>query len=147
MNKKLQTVQGFNMIDINKKIGFLITVSLIAASFMSPGMVLPAGKPDIYVREQTFDFGTINKGVVRFEFDFKIENRGEEVLKISSIKTSCGCTTPNKTKFEIGPGKSELLRIKFDTKSRRGKQHKKVTIFSNDPDKSMFALDIIGVIN
>jgi hypothetical protein len=83
---------------------------------------------DFEVRE--IDFGTHNEGDI-LDTVFKFKNTGELPLIISKVKTSCGCTTPYWPKKEILPGESELLKIRFNTNHKPGKQTKTITIHSN----------------
>ncbi|TVP45250.1 MAG: DUF1573 domain-containing protein [Mongoliibacter sp.] len=65
--------------------------------------------------------------------DIVITNMGEEMLQIRKIATNCDCVEVLLGADEIGPGQKTELRFTFDTKGRKGIDHKHITIFSNDP--------------
>lgn len=66
------------------------------------------------------------------EVEFKFTNRGVGTLVISNVSSTCGCTVPQLTKREYGPGESGVIKATFDPKNRPGQQHKSITVASND---------------
>jgi len=97
----------------------------------------------IEFKSETIDYGNIAKGsdgVRVFEFT----NTGDQELVISQVKSSCGCTVPEKPKGPIAPGGTGEIKVKYDTK-RVGPIRKTVTVYSNatEPIK---ALKIKGVV-
>lgn len=96
-------------------------------------------------RETEFDFGTIDQGEI-VEHQYKFTNTGSEPLIISNAKGSCGCTVPQFPREPIAPGATGTIDVRFDSKGKRNKQNKKVTITANtDPTQSF--LYIKGEIN
>ncbi|NBX27638.1 MAG: DUF1573 domain-containing protein [Chitinophagia bacterium] len=77
----------------------------------------------------TYDFGTIPEGPVA-EHIFEFKNIGKEPLVIQNATGSCGCTTPEWPKEPILPGKSGVIKVKYDTQ-RVGGIYKTVTVNSN----------------
>jgi hypothetical protein len=51
------------------------------------------------------DFGKVQEGD-KVEFNFNFKNTGDAPLLISSVKASCGCTTPDWPKSLVKPGES-----------------------------------------
>jgi len=97
----------------------------------------------IEFKSETIDYGNIAKGsdgVRVFEFT----NTGDQELVVSQVKSSCGCTVPEKPKGPIAPGGTGEIKVKYDTK-RVGPIRKTVTVYSNatEPIK---ALKIKGVV-
>jgi len=76
------------------------------------------------------DFGTHNEGDI-LDTVFKFTNIGDIPLIITNVKTSCGCTTPYWPKKPIKPGESEMIKVKFNTSHKPGKQTKTITIHAN----------------
>jgi len=77
-----------------------------------------------------YDFGTIDQGEkVTHEFNFS--NTGDKPLIISNAKGSCGCTIPSWPKDPIQPGESGQVVVVFDSKGKKGKQNKRVTLVTN----------------
>jgi len=67
------------------------------------------------------------------KYSFTFKNSGNEPLKISNAKGSCGCTVPNWPKEPILPGKSGEIEVVFrPSKGQAGsKQTKTVTVSAN----------------
>jgi len=92
-----------------------------------------------------FDFGEITAGEkVIHTFIFK--NTGDTPLIISNAKGSCGCTVPFWPKEPIAPGESGEIEVQFDSKGKKGKQSKRVTITANTNPIHTY-LTIKGAIN
>lgn len=77
-----------------------------------------------------WDFGTIEQGDV-VEYSFQFTNSGSDPLIISSAKGSCGCTVPEWPREPIASGESATIDVKFNSKGKKGKQNKKVTLMTN----------------
>lgn len=90
---------------------------------------------------ETIDYGQIDKGSDGLRI-FKFTNTGDADLVISDVKSSCGCTVPEKPKGPIAPGESSSIKVKYDTK-RVGKIRKTITVYSNAAE-SVKALKIKG---
>ena len=84
----------------------------------------------IEFKETNHDFGEIEEGKTA-EHEFVFTNNGDQPLVLSSVKASCGCTTPSWTKEPIMPGKSGHVRASYNSKNRPGGFHKSITITSN----------------
>jgi len=90
--------------------------------------------------EELFDFGVVSQGE-KVEHDYSFTNTGESDLVIASAKGSCGCTVPDWPKRPIGPGEKGVIKVKFDSYGKSGKQHKKVTIVANtQPSTNVIAI-------
>jgi len=77
-----------------------------------------------------WDFGEIIQGdVVAHAFEFT--NSGTDPLIISDAKGSCGCTVPEWPKAPIASGEKATINVKFDSKGKKGKQNKRVTLITN----------------
>lgn len=97
------------------------------------------GEPKIVPHEKEFNFGDVKAGEV-VSHNFIIFNRGGDVLKITRVKASCGCTAAEPAKTELAPEDSTIIKVEFNTKRRKGKQKKYVYIFSNDPETPQLRL-------
>ncbi len=76
------------------------------------------------------DFGTITEGE-KVEHVFKFKNTSANPLIINNARGSCGCTVPEWPKEPIAPGASSEIRVKFDSKGKKGSNNKQVTIDAN----------------
>lgn len=80
--------------------------------------------------ENAWDFGTIDEGdAVTHIFTFT--NTGDNPLIIDRCKGSCGCTVPQCPKEPIAPGEQGEIEVKFNSKGKKNKQTKTVTINAN----------------
>jgi hypothetical protein len=84
---------------------------------------------DIKMDKTTHDYGNIKQGD-NGECEFKFTNTGKEPLVITNCQGSCGCTVPACPKEPILPGKSSVIKVKYDT-NRVGGIYKTVTVTSN----------------
>ncbi len=77
--------------------------------------------------------------------EFKFTNTGKEPLILSNVRSSCGCTVPVWPRQPILPGKSDVIKVKYDTK-RVGIINKSIQVYSNATEKTV-VLKIKGKIN
>lgn len=99
----------------------------------------------IKFNETVFEFDTISQGEsVSTKFEFT--NEGKSDLIIRKTKASCGCTASKPTKDTIAPGETSEINVTFNSRGKRGKQNKSITIISNDPNNSQFNLYIRGFV-
>ncbi len=99
--------------------------------------------PMMYFKDTQHDFGTVQEGdTVKYTFNFT--NKGNAVLKIRDIKTSCGCTAALVSNEKIEPGKTGTLKVSLNTSHRIGKQSKRITIYSNDPTNPDMVLTVFA---
>ena len=84
---------------------------------------------DIKMDKITHDYGTILQGA-NGECEFKFTNTGKEPLVITNCQGSCGCTVTQCPTKPVLPGKSDVIKVKYDT-NRIGAIYKTVTVTSN----------------
>ena len=102
---------------------FFLVSSIGFAQLMQPKLVL---------QQSSFEFGDIKQGET-VSHTFVLTNSGGDLLKISNVQASCGCTAAVPEKNELAPGESTNLTVKFNSTGRQGMQKKTVKIFTNDP--------------
>ena len=101
-------------------------------------------KIEFKAKDNTIDYGTVNKeddnGLRIFEFT----NTGDAPLIISDVKSSCGCTVPSKPTEPILPGKTRKIEVKYNMNP--GPIRKTITVESNavNYDEGRVALKIKG---
>lgn len=101
--------------------------------------------PKLVLQQTEYDFGNIIQGE-EVSHTFVLTNSGGDLLKITKVNPSCGCTAAMPEKNELAPGESTNLNVKFNSKGRLGKQKKIVRIESNDPENHQLVLTIKGVV-
>lgn len=88
------------------------------------------------------NFGKVAEGE-KVSHTYKFKNTGDAPLKITDVKPSCGCTTPDYTKTEIAPGAEGFVTVEYDSKGRPGAAHKTVDVFANtEPQVTTLAFDV-----
>lgn len=129
-----------------KRIVFLSMIALLFASFnlQAQKEVKPKNQtqeeakpnkknknkvPEITFESLEHDYGNIYKGD-NGVCEFKFKNTGKAPLVITNARSSCGCTVPEWPREEIAPGKTSVIKVKYDTK-RIGTISKSITIESN----------------
>lgn len=90
------------------------------------------GQPKISVPQSVFDFGNVQTGEI-VKHKFTVTNNGTDLLKITQVASSCGCTAVQPEKNELKPSESTTITAEFNTAGRLGPQIKYVTVISNDP--------------
>ncbi len=138
--KKIKTY-GFVMhriyLDIDGKADYRNSIGVSATieeDFSSLTAEELANAPVINFTETTFDFGEIKQGD-KVEHTFTMKNMGKRDLIIRNVKTTCGCTAVTPQKKIISPNESVPLKVVFNSKGKRGRQNKAITVITNDPKK------------
>lgn len=121
-----------------KKIILLAVVTLMSYAVQAQDKVAK-----IEFTQETIDYGEINKGADGVRV-FEFTNTGNIPLIISDVKSSCGCTVPEKPDAPIAPGATGTIKVKYDTK-RVGPIRKTITVYSN-ADEPVKAIKIKGTI-
>ncbi len=128
---------------------FIIAIALLtmvvscgntnAVSKVKKDNISKAAKRDIDIKKgvakasfdkKEYDFGTINEGDV-IETIFVITNTGKTDLVITNARTSCGCTIPQWPKKAIKPGETGDIKVKFNSRGKRNKISKAITLTTN----------------
>lgn len=104
-------------------------IVLLIAGVMSMGMLAQEKKAAILFESDVVDYGEVaygDDGVRKFKFT----NTGDDVLIISRVYSTCGCTIPKKPEAPIQPGETGEIEVKYDTK-RPGPIRRTITVYSN----------------
>ncbi len=159
---------GLNEEDILEKIAKKYTLDTIindkAREIIKKRLIAQAGeiRPEIIISPLSYDLGTVSKSKGELELKVKIQNKGKDVLKITDLKTSCGCVTVkltrrNKTSLAFGtsgagpgweavisPGEIAELSVIFDLNHESiglGHMLRNVKIKSNDPLRPVITVE------
>lgn len=101
-----------------------------------------ANAPVAVFSDKVFDFGTIKQGDKPVH-QFKLTNSGKSDLIIRNVKASCGCTAV-KHENVIKPGQTIDLTVEFNSRGKRSRQNKSVTVITNDPKNPTTVLRVMG---
>jgi len=97
----------------------------------------------ITFKNETVDYGQIEKGSDGVRI-FEFTNTGDSPLIINDVKSSCGCTVPEKPDGPIAAGETGIIKVKYDT-NRVGPIRKTITVYSN-ADEPVKAIKIKGTV-
>lgn len=85
-------------------------------------------------------------GGAQVEGVFTFTNQSESDVTITSVKTSCGCTTAKLEKTTYGPGESGQIAVAFAVGDRTGDQVKKVVVRTDAPESPVTTLTLkVGI--
>ncbi len=90
------------------------------------------GQPKIMFEKTVHDFNEVGTGTQNV-CQFRFENAGGGVLKITDVSTTCGCTLSTLEKKEYGPGESGVLKVRYQATSADALISKHLYVYSNDP--------------
>jgi hypothetical protein len=77
---------------------------------------------------------------------FKYQNAGETPVHFKSVHSSCGCTTAQTQKDQVGPGDKGEITATFKIGDRTGTQVKTVTVETDDPAHATTVLTLKAVL-
>jgi len=101
--------------------------------------------PKIQFATPVYDFGKVKSGEpVKYTFVFT--NTGDELLILTNVQPSCGCTTAGEWSRQVEPGKTGSIPIQFNSANYGGQVLKTVTVTSNDKGQPSIGLQIKGTI-
>jgi hypothetical protein len=124
-----------------KNLALVLFVALFGFAANAQEVSLTKGAK-ISFNKDVHDYGEMEQGGDPY-CEFEFTNNGNEPLIISNAKGSCGCTVPEWPKTPVMPGKTEIMKVRYDTK-RVGPINKSVTITSNAIDNPTMVLRIKG---
>jgi hypothetical protein len=130
-----------------KRIFRLALVSIMALSFnfaLAQDSTKAVKGPKIQFAETSYDFGTAAQNTA-VKHLFKFKNVGTDTLRITQVKTSCGCTAAESSKI-IPPKKDGQIEVTYNTGANLGKVSKTVYVFSNDIESPQRSIMIQGVV-
>lgn len=112
------------------------TPSAVSGAKASGEREQPSSGDWIKVTPAEWDFGKVKSTEV-VTHSFEIKNAGSGVLKISTITTSCGCTTAKAASMSLKPGESTELIVTYNpghhSSITPGPARRLIYIDSNDP--------------
>jgi uncharacterized cupredoxin-like copper-binding protein len=99
--------------------------------------------PKASSQQLEFDFGTVEQGQIATH-NFTLVNNGDDILKITDVHASCGCTAAKPDKNELAPGESINIKVEFNSTGKMGKQEKWIYVKTNDPNNKELKFKLTG---
>lgn len=115
--------------DYKSSVGVSCTISEDFGSMSAEEL---ANAPVVKFNESSHDFGEMKQGDKK-DYTFTITNEGKSDLIIRRVRSSCGCTAVAPAKKVIAGGETAPVKVTFDSRGKRGRQSKSVTVITNDP--------------
>jgi rhodanese-related sulfurtransferase len=141
---KLISVCNFEIIKKGKKInGYLSISANIVEDFSLLTDWELANPPIMYTDFQKIELGKIELNKLMTK-EIEIENRGKRDLLVHNITTTNSSYSINPAKLTIISGKKGVFQINIKPTTDRNNIASKLTIISNDPDKSVINFSITG---
>jgi uncharacterized protein DUF1573 len=101
--------------------------------------------PKIEFATPVYDFGRVRSGdLVKYGFAFT--NGGDEMLQVTGVQPSCGCTTAGDWSRNVKPGETGKVPIQFNSANFNGPVFKTISVTSNDKQKPVVVLQLKGTI-
>ncbi len=119
---------------------------IAATLFLSVATVSYAQQPAIRFETDDHDFGMVPEESGPISHAFTFVNTGDDSLRISQVKASCGCTTPSWSKEPIAPGDTGVVVAQYNPLNRPGTFRKSINVTSN-AEPTTQVLYIKGVVN
>lgn len=118
----------------------IITSVLMVISVMA----FAQKKATIQFQTKVYDYGKIKEADGPAKSVFTFTNIGNDTLKITAVRPSCGCTASDYTKEPVLPGGSGTIEATYNAAGRPGPFNKAITVTTNDPDNASIILTIKG---
>jgi len=99
--------------------------------------------PKVQFDQSVFNFKELKQGE-SVEHIFILKNIGKSDLIIRKTKTTCGCTAVSPKSKIVKPGEQTDLKVIFNSRGKRGRQNKIITLITNDPKHASSRLKIVG---
>jgi uncharacterized cupredoxin-like copper-binding protein len=99
--------------------------------------------PKASSQQMEFDFGTVEQGQITTH-NYTLVNNGDDILKITDVHASCGCTAAKPDKNELAPGESINIKVEFNSTGKMGKQEKWIYVKTNDPNNKELKFKLTG---
>jgi hypothetical protein len=117
-----------------------------AAATAAPATIsVSAIGPKIVFETPVYDFAKVKSGEL-IKHTFVFTNTGDELLILTNVQPSCGCTTAGEWTHQVEPGKTGTIPIQFNSANYSGQVMKTVTVTSNDKGQPTTALQIKGTV-
>lgn len=106
------------------------TLAIVFLFFIHIAVYAQNNTAKITFLEDGHDFGTIDEASGTAQYTFKFINSGTDSVKLTSVRASCGCTTPFWEKDALMPGDTGKIEVAYNPLNRPGKFAKTITIRS-----------------
>jgi hypothetical protein len=125
-------------------LSFMIILCSNAINSQTPTSTPDPNAPEITFEKLKWEYPA-QAYATEFQKEFVFKNTGKTPLIISNAQTSCGCDDCSFPKETIMPGKTGIIKYRYDT-NRIGKFSKSFTVTSNSKTPSL-CITVSGEVN
>lgn len=96
---------------------------------------------------QEYNFGTFTEESGKVSCEMKMVNTGDNAIRITSVRSTCGCTVSSHTMDEIQPGDTATVTLTYNPAGRPGKFEKDAYVYIDGyPKRSRLTIrgNVIG---
>ena len=116
-----------------------------APAAVTPPAATDTSGPRIQFQTNLYNFGKVKSGdPVKYTYIFT--NVGTELLILSNVQPSCGCTTAGEWSHQVEPGKTGSIPVQFNSGNYNGSVMKTITVSCNDKTQPTIGLQLTGTI-
>jgi hypothetical protein len=92
-----------------------------------------------------YDFGKVQAGeMVKYSFVFT--NTGDQLLEVTAVQPSCGCTAAGDWSRKVPPGQTGIVPVQFNSANFNGQVYKTVSVTSSDRQRPTTVLQLKGTV-
>jgi len=113
----------------------MVSLSITALVMLVVAGAVAVAAPAIAADAEVYSFGSVIEGYA-VSHTFVLQNVGDEVLEISKVRVTCGCTATELANDRLAPGESVDLDVVVNTTGFSGTLSKTIYVYSNDPARS-----------
>jgi hypothetical protein len=99
----------------------------------------------INLNKSVIDMGNMKSGEIK-NLPITISNTGKTPLLIRRIESDCSCALLKLKTRAIAPGESLKVYVKFDALFKEGNQTKIISVYTNDPNMPIQAIQVKAVV-
>lgn len=104
-----------------------------------------AQAPALNLEKESIDMGSVKSGN-EYAVEVVLKNIGKKELLVRSLQSNCACLTWATSSQRISAGGELKLKITLTVPDRTGPLQKALTIYSNDPQKPVQRITVIGLV-
>jgi Protein of unknown function (DUF1573) len=116
------------------RIPLILALGSVALASPAPAAGLAFERESIEVAAQP------GQRIVHVEFPFR--NSGDRPVTITSVETSCRCTSADTSKKTYAPGERDSVSVDFSVGGQEGAVVKTVTVATDGPELAPFTLTL-----
>ncbi len=129
---------------IRMSLRMILTTTLVAL-FVQPAIVNADNWAGALFETQKHHFGTVARSA-KTEHLFEFVNTTDSVIRLSGVRTSCGCTTPTILTKVVAPGETGQILAHFNTHAFFGQRGANLTVTFSHPRRAEVHLRVDGYV-